>query len=149
MLRSLCALLLTCTTVHAGWQRPTAADPRPLWGLDGGIRLAIAPASVEGDDPGGPRGLIRVGYPATADGRNVLMNFIAIEPVTEFWHRRGKSELEPGADGQPGKRLGADPGVLAPPPARSSFRSPATRSTPPPCTRSLITPTRGTTPAGP
>lgn len=119
-MRHLLWLCLLISTAHAAdFLRPSPADPRPLWGIPGGIRFSIAPASVEGDDFGGPRGLIRIGYPAVGPSGYILMNFIAIEPVVGLFHRKGYSELERSpSDGLEGKRLwvlgSAPPGTMDP-----------------------------------
>jgi len=98
----------------------TAADPRffapptdtdrPVWGLRNGLRFGIWPGAIGGRGPGGPRGLIRVGYPALPGGAYLLVNFIAIEPVVEGQRARGFSELEVStSDGRPGKTIDAGP----------------------------------------
>ncbi|MGD8240281.1 MAG: hypothetical protein PVH68_17130, partial [Armatimonadota bacterium] len=71
---------------------------RPVWGLRDGIRFGVWPGAVD-DRPGGggPRGLIRVGYPIMPAGAYALVNFIAIEPIVQGQRGRGYSELEPGA----------------------------------------------------
>lgn len=112
------ALTAASSVTAADWLRPGGADSRPIWGIPGGIRFAIAPGSVEGPDDGGPRGLIRVGYPAVGGDGYVMVNFIAIEPVVGG--KRGLSELEKSpSDGQPGKKLAAvgaaDPGKVETP----------------------------------
>jgi len=94
---------------------PTDIGGGPVWGIEGGIRFSIWPATV-GDTPGpgGPRGLLRVGYPIMPDGGYRLVNFIAIEPIVKGRRGRGFSELEPSAhDGRRGKMIDADapPGV--------------------------------------
>jgi len=93
----------------AGWHAPAADWVRaglntnqPLWGLRGGLLWAIPPGGFK--PAGGPRGLIRVGYPISTNGGYELINFIAVEPIVHG--RRGFSELEPSAlDGARGKRL--------------------------------------------
>lgn len=86
------------------WVRPATEHSLPIWGFPNGIRVGIWPAGFEGGD-GGPRGLLRIGYPILEGGRSFgLINFIAIEPVVQG--RRGYSELErSGVDGQPGKMI--------------------------------------------
>lgn len=87
----------------ANWVRPGPDSNQPLWGLQGGLQFAIHPAGFRGRD-GGPRGLIRLGYPMLTNGQYDLVNFIAIEPVVKG--RKGFSELERSAlDQVPGKRL--------------------------------------------
>ncbi len=65
------------------------------------------PSAVGGDtSAGGPRGLIRVGYPVLPPDNAVsLINFIAVEPIVRG-KGRGFSELEPSAtDNQPGRMI--------------------------------------------
>jgi len=83
---------------------------RAAWGVRGGLRFAVWPAAVDerGGD-GGPRGLIRVGYPIGPNGADELVNFIAVEPILSGESGRAFSELENGADGKPGKLLKAGP----------------------------------------
>lgn len=94
------------------WVRPGPEDRRPVWGLRGGIQVGLWPASLEGSGAGGPRGLLRVGYPVLGSpllgdpllgGPQVgLVNFIAVEPTVGG--RRGFSEMERGdSDGAPGR----------------------------------------------
>ena len=104
------------------WIQPDGEDKRPLWGIRGGIQVALWPASVEGPGTGGPRGLLRIGYPVLGGGKTIgLINFIAVEPFVNG--RRGFSELERSdTDGKPGRmfctgesiQAGAapDPGTL-------------------------------------
>ncbi|MGC8668586.1 MAG: hypothetical protein ACP5VE_10785 [Chthonomonadales bacterium] len=89
---------------EAVWVRPATDTGIPIWGFRNGIRVGIWPGGFEGGD-GGPRGLLRIGYPILNDGRTYgLINFIAIEPVVQG--RRGYSELERSrVDGQPGKMI--------------------------------------------
>jgi hypothetical protein len=75
----------------ADWVRAGLNTNQPLWGLRGGLQLAIHPAGFRGQ-AGGPRGLIRLGYPVLARGRYDLVNFIAVEPVVAG--RKAFSELE-------------------------------------------------------
>ncbi len=83
--------------VRAGMDTPKAA-----WGFRRGIQVGIWPADVEASGTGGPRGLLRIGYPILADGKQGLVNFIAVEPVVGG--KRGYSELERSAtDGRPGR----------------------------------------------
>jgi len=77
----------------AAWIRPGPADPSPRWGIAGGIEFALWPAAIDGEGDGGPRGLIRVGYPAF-DGKPGLVNFIAVEPEVVSVESKGYSELE-------------------------------------------------------
>ncbi len=90
--------------------RPGPGAPT-VWGIEGGIHFTVWPHDVGGSrSAGGPRGLIRVGYPILEDGGVWLVNFIAVEPIIEGAHERGLSELEPSAsDGKPGKRIEVGP----------------------------------------
>ncbi|MBM3499957.1 MAG: hypothetical protein FJX74_14960, partial [Armatimonadetes bacterium] len=104
------ALLSATAAADARFLRPRPDAPAPVWGLRDGLRFAVWPGAVDGWGEGGPRGLIRVGYPAAPDGSVLLVNFIAIEPIVQGQAWRGFSELEASAeDGQPGKRLDAGP----------------------------------------
>jgi hypothetical protein len=111
-------LLVLCVSAAsaADWLRP-GPDGRPIWGIPGGIRFAIFPGSVEGPDVGGPRGLIRLGYPAMGPDGYLMLNFIAIEPIVNGV--RNLSELDEGGDGKQGMRLStpvpADPGRIETP----------------------------------
>jgi hypothetical protein len=83
------------------WVRPVDGKSQPEWGLRGGLQFAISPGGFTGGD-GGPRGLIRIGYPTLPDGSYDLINFIAIEPIVG--KTRGYSELERShIDGKQGK----------------------------------------------
>lgn len=65
------------------------------------MQFAIPPAGFRASEP---RGLIRLGYPISSNGRHDLVNFIAIEPVVRG--RKGFSELEMSKlDQVRGKRL--------------------------------------------
>jgi len=87
----------------ADWIRPVASTDPPIWGLRGGLQFAIPPGGFT-QGSGGPRGLIRIGYPTLPEGAYDLINFIAIEPVVHG--KRGFSELErSAADQQPGKLI--------------------------------------------
>ncbi|MBW3624451.1 MAG: hypothetical protein KY468_13680 [Armatimonadetes bacterium] len=98
------------------WIRPSASSPLPRWGIEGGIQFALWPAAIEGKGDGGPRGLIRVGYPALDGGRRAgLVNFIAVEPEVKG-QPKGYSELETSsADGRPGKPMWTSPKPGGPP----------------------------------
>jgi hypothetical protein len=77
---------------------------QPMWGVRGGLLWALPPGGFRGS--GGPRGLIRLGYPTATNGGYHLINFIAVEPVVNG--RRGLSELEFSAlDHTRGKRMWA------------------------------------------
>lgn len=73
------------------------------WGFRNGIQVAIHPAAISTGGSGGPRGLLRIGYPILPNGGVSLINFIAVEPTVAG--RKGFSELERGADGLQGKRF--------------------------------------------
>jgi hypothetical protein len=86
------------------WVRAGLNTNQPIWGPRGGLLWAVPPGGFR--PAGGPRGLIRVGYPISTNGGHDLINFIAVEPIVHG--RRGFSELELSAlDGVRGKRLWA------------------------------------------
>jgi len=91
--------------------RPAGPGAPAAWGVRGGIRFGVWPTDVSGGPgSGGPRGLIRVGYPVTEGDVVSLINFIAIEPIVAGQAHRSFSELEPSTtDGQPGKAIHAGP----------------------------------------
>lgn len=78
------------TAQAAEWVRAGLNTNQPMWGVRGGLLWAIPPGGFRGS--GGPRGLIRLGYPIATNGGYRLINFIAVEPVVHG--RRGLSELE-------------------------------------------------------
>jgi hypothetical protein len=105
----------------AEWTKPGEGNGSPVWGLKDGLHFAIYPGGfTEGD--GGPRGLIRLGYPTLPDGGYDLINFIAIEPTvaglkgyselekSALDHKDGKVLWTGKADEPSGKRL--DPGIV-------------------------------------
>jgi len=124
MLTHMCVLLglMSLTAVASGqngsrWVRAGRDVDRPVWGLREGIMVGIWPGAIGGDGFGGPRGLIRVGYPLGQPRSHRLVNFIAIEPDVGDGHWRGLSELEMSAlDGARGKRFTAEP-----PPGREEW----------------------------
>ena len=66
------------------WLRAGLNSTKPMWGFVDGIQVGIWPASIEDNGEGGPRGLLRIGYPIKADGKALgLVNYIAIEPVVD------------------------------------------------------------------
>lgn len=83
------------------WVRAGKTTNTHIWGIEGHLQFALHPAGFAGRD-GGPRGLIRLGYPTLTNNAYDLINFIAIEPVVKG--QKGFSELEKSSiDGQPGK----------------------------------------------
>jgi hypothetical protein len=102
-------LLMLCvgfTARGAEWVRAGLNANQPVWGVRGGLQFAIHPGGFRGPG-GGPRGLIRLGYPILTNGGYDLVNFIAVEPVVGG--RKGFSELEKSTlDGVPGKRFWID-----------------------------------------
>lgn len=75
----------------ADWERAGKTTNSPIWGIEGGLKFALYPSGFTGGD-GGPRGLIRLGYPTLPNGGYDLINFIAVEPIVDG--RKGFSELE-------------------------------------------------------
>ncbi len=103
-------LVVAATHCLAGpWIRAGLDTERPVWGLRDGLMVGIWPGAIGGGGTGGPRGLIRVGYPLGDPPQHHLVNFLAVEPDVGDGHWRGLSEIEPGADGQPGKPFTAEP----------------------------------------
>jgi hypothetical protein len=93
--------VLQATALGADWVRPGLNTNQPVWGLRGRLLFAIPPGGFSGGD-GGPRGLIRLGYPTLPGGGYDLINFIAVEPVVG--KARGFSELEKSRfDGKQGR----------------------------------------------
>ena len=99
------AVLVACFPASAAhWKRAGLNTDNPLWGLEGGLQFSLHPASFSGHGDGGPRGLIRLGYPTLSNGGCALINFIAVEPVVKG--RKGFSELERSVlDNVSGKRF--------------------------------------------
>lgn len=90
--RSFAVLLFVCSGAPAAdWIKPATSEDPPKWGLKNGLQFALHPAGFTGGK-GGPRGLIRLGYPTLPDGGYDLINFIAVEPVVAG--KKGFSELE-------------------------------------------------------
>src|SRR5690349_24619131 len=66
------------------WIRPENSHSLPIWGLRDAIQVGLWPASLEGAGDGGPRGLLRIGYPILEGGKKTgLVNFIAVEPIVK------------------------------------------------------------------
>jgi hypothetical protein len=85
----------------ADWVRAGLNTNQPIWGLRGGLQFAISPGGFTWGE-GGPRGLIRIGYPTLPHRGYDLINFIAVEPIVG--KQRGFSELEKShVDGKQGK----------------------------------------------
>jgi hypothetical protein len=92
-------------SAEAAWLRAGLTTNAPMWGRTEGLGWAIWPGGF-GPGDGGPRGLIRLGYPIRPDGGLALVNFIAVEPVVQG--RRGFSEMETsGLDRVAGLRIAA------------------------------------------
>ena len=87
----LAALVLVTIGTALGTDWVRAGEHQPVWGARGGLQFAIYPGGFTSGD-GGPRGLIRIGYPTLTNGGYDLINFIAVEPVVGA--ARGYSELE-------------------------------------------------------
>ncbi|MBI2302145.1 MAG: hypothetical protein HYU66_24845 [Armatimonadetes bacterium] len=109
------ALLAAQARAEPHWLRAGLNVDRPVWGFRDGLLVGLWPGAVEGVGDGGPRGLIRLGYPVGEPPHHELINFIAVEPDVGDGHWRGRSEIEPGADGRPGKVFTAGPPDGSPP----------------------------------
>jgi len=100
-------LIAPGTALAADWVRAGVNTNQPVWGLTDGVQFAIPPGGFSGGE-GGPRGLIRIGYPTLPGNRYDLINFIAVEPVVG--QTRGYSELEKSRfDDRQGKWLWTGP----------------------------------------
>jgi hypothetical protein len=101
-MRWLAVFFLCCFSARgADWIRAGLTTNAPVWGIAGGLRFALHPAGFT-RGTGGPRGLIRIGYPTLTNGGYDLINFIAVEPVVNG--KKGLSELERSSfDKKPGK----------------------------------------------
>ena len=75
----------------ADWVRAGQTTNSPVWGIRGGLNFALHPGGFTAGD-GGPRGLVRLGYPTLANGGYDLINFIAVEPIVGG--KKAFSELE-------------------------------------------------------
>jgi hypothetical protein len=101
---------LGCAAQAAPWIRAGIDADRPVWGLQDGVMVGVWPGAIEGVSEGGPRGLIRVGYPLGEPRAHRLVNFLAVEPDVGDGNWRGLSEIEHSAlDNAPGKRFTAEP----------------------------------------
>lgn len=87
----LVGLASSVTSAEPQWVRPGITTNSPVWGIEGGLKFAIHPGGFT-PRSGGPRGLIRLGYPTLENGAYDLINFIAVEPIVNG--RKGFSELE-------------------------------------------------------
>lgn len=74
---------------RAEWMR-AGEEGTLIWGIKGGVVIAVWPSGFRKEGAGGPRGLFRVGY--ERDGEMRLVNFVAVEPIVGG--ARGFSELE-------------------------------------------------------
>jgi len=112
--RSFCALILTAGAIWWSmsaasaaerWVRAGLTSNSPVWGIKGGLQFALHPGGFT-RGVGGPRGLIRIGYPTLTNGSYDLINFLAVEPAVKG--RKGLSELEKSSiDGRQGKMFWA------------------------------------------
>ena len=105
------ALSIACADA-VDWVRAGINTNAAVWGIRGGLQFALHPAGFAGSE-GGPRGLIRIGYPTLSNSQYDLINFIAVEPIVQG--QKGFSELEKSTiDGKSGKifwaGLSAKPG---------------------------------------
>jgi hypothetical protein len=98
---TMAALVLLCPPAAAEFVRPAKADDPLIYGVKGGICVAVHPSALDDRPQGGPRGLLRVGY--EEGGKYYLINYLAVEPLVE--NKQGFSELEKGEDDKPGKRF--------------------------------------------
>lgn len=98
---SLIVLIFLCSAARGEFIHPNKADDALVYGVKGGIVIAVHPFGLDRRKNGGPRGLLRVGY--EEDGKRYLINYIAVEPLVG--RARGFSELEKASDGKPGKRF--------------------------------------------
>jgi hypothetical protein len=91
----------TATATGYRWVRAGLTTNSQVWGIDGGLQFALHPGGFT-RGAGGPRGLIRLGYPTLTNGGYDLINFLAVEPVVKG--KKGLSELERSSlDRKPGK----------------------------------------------
>ena len=96
-------MLVCARGAEVEWVRAGINTNASVWGIRGGLQFALHPGGFSGGD-GGPRGLIRIGYPTLSNAQYDLVNFIAVEPIVRG--RKGFSELEKSAvDGKQGKMM--------------------------------------------
>ena len=67
VLLALAAGVLAAETSAADWVRAGLNTNAPAWGARGRLQFAIYPGGFSGGN-GGPRGLIRLGYPVLTNG---------------------------------------------------------------------------------
>lgn len=79
---------LAPAVIEGRWLRPAADGPAvPRWGHAEGLQVGIHPLR-------GPRGLLRIYAPYLDQPEQVMINFVAIEPIRLGEDERGLSELE-------------------------------------------------------
>ena len=101
----ICAACFTAPGADSPWLRAGLTTNAPVWGIRDGLQFALHPGGFT-RGAGGPRGLIRIGYPTLTNGGYDLINFVAVEPVVKG--RKGLSELEKSSiDGRQGKMFWA------------------------------------------
>lgn len=100
-------VILPLVIAESPWIQPADSKSPPRWGVEGELQFAVWPAGFKEGSTGGPRGLIRIGYPVLDGGKRYdLVQYIAIEPVVR--RRKGFSELEQSvSDGKQGKLIAA------------------------------------------
>ncbi len=105
MLAVICVVCFPAQGADSPWLRAGLTTNSPVWGIKGGLQFALHPGGFT-RGVGGPRGLIRIGYPTLTNGGYDLINFLAVEPVVNG--RKGLSELEKSSvDGRQGKMFWA------------------------------------------
>ncbi len=101
----ICAACFPAQAADSSWLRAGLTTNSSVWGVKGGLQFALHPGGFT-RGVGGPRGLIRIGYPTRTNGGYDLINFLAVEPVVNG--RKGLSELEKSSiDGRQGKMFWA------------------------------------------
>jgi hypothetical protein len=94
--------MLHANAASTEWVSPNECNGTQRWGIRGHLQFGVYPGALSSSGTGGPRGLLRIWYPALPQGKYCLVNFIAIEPVVAG-HGKGFSELEKSEDGKNGK----------------------------------------------